>query len=75
MIAGFVAHKLLEQECYDLPGPAFAGKTRFLGSPRRRLQKRLLTKAILYPTAFACSRNLNFWILPVEVFGNSLNTM
>jgi hypothetical protein len=25
-------------------------------------------------TSFAMSRSLNFWILPVEVFGNSANT-
>ena len=25
-------------------------------------------------TAFAISRSLNFWIFPVEVFGNSVNT-
>jgi hypothetical protein len=26
-------------------------------------------------TAFAISRSLNFWIFPVEVYGNSANTM
>ena len=26
-------------------------------------------------TSFAISRSLNFWILPVVVFGNSGNTM
>jgi len=25
--------------------------------------------------SFAISRSMNFWILPVDVFGNSLNTM
>jgi len=53
-----------------------AALIRFVVDSRAKVQRQVEISAYLNfsHTAFAISRSLNFWILPVEVFGIAANT-
>ena len=57
----------MNTEIEPLTFPCFKGASVPAGAGSRA------TAGTLQP-AFACSRSKNFWILPVEVFGNGPNT-